>query len=160
MSTISAFNDMMEQFLEELVQTFPDEPAMKKYQVSFEILRKANSRGCMEQFMNSVKPYSSQIMSKDAAFFLDNEDVLKEFNLKAIWTDDVSARTKDAIWQYLQTLYMLGMTISALPEDALASLEQMALKCAKDMKPGDLDPSALMNGVSSMLMQGLSQKKS
>jgi hypothetical protein len=160
MSTISAFNDMMEQFLEELVQTFPEEQAMKKFQMSFEILRKANSRACMENFMRSVKPYASQIMAKDAAFFLENEDVLKDFSLKSIWTDDISTGTKDAIWQYLQTLYMLGMTISALPEDALASLEQMAIKCAKDMKPGDLDPSTLMSGVSSMLMQGLSQKKS
>jgi len=160
MTTIGAFNDMMEQFLEELVLSFPDEPAMKKYQVSFEILRKANSRGCMENFMKSVRPYSSQIMSKDSSFFLDNPEIVEGFKISSIWTEDLSQNTKDAIWQYLQTLYMLGMTISALPEDALSSLEEMAVRCAKDIKPGDLDANALMSGVSNMFMHGLGQKKS
>ena len=153
MTTISAFNDMMEQFLEELVQTFPEEPAMKKYQMSFEMLRKANSRACMENFMQSVGPYSQHIMSKDDSFFLNNPEVFKDFKLNNIWTSDVSDTTKNAIWQYLQTLYILGNTISALPGDTLSMIEQMAKKCAGEMSAGSLDTSALMMGMSNMFAQ-------
>lgn len=157
MSSLSAFNDMMEQFLEELVLTFPDEPAMKKYQASFEMLRKANARAGMENYMKSVGPYSSQVMSKDASFFLDNPDVFKDFNLNKIWTADVSENTKNAIWQYLQTLYILGNTISALPSNTLSMIEEMAKKCAEDMNSGSLDGSALMAGMSNIFS---AQKKS
>jgi len=153
MTTISAFNDMMEQFLEELVQTFPDEPAMKKYQMSFEILRKANARACMENYMQNVAPYSSHIMSKDDSFFLNNPDVFQDFNLKNVWTSDVSEVTKNAIWQYLQTLYILGNTISALPSDTLTMIEKMAKQCANDMNAGSIDASALMMGMSNMFAQ-------
>jgi len=153
MTTIGAFNDMMEQFLEELVQTFPEEPAMKKYQMSFEMLRKANSRACMENFMQSVTPYSQHIMSKDDSFFLNNPEVFKDFKLNSIWTSEVSDSTKNAIWQYLQTLYILGNTISALPGDTLSMIEQMAKKCAGEMSAGSLDASALMMGMSNMFAQ-------
>lgn len=150
---------MMEQFLEELVQTFPEEKAMKKYQTSFEMLRKANSRACMENYMKNVGPHANHIMRRDASFFLENPDVFKDFNLNSIWTDEVSETTKSAIWQYLQTLYILGNTISALPPSTLNMIEDMAKKCATDMKDGSLDASALMAGMSNMFAGHL-QKKS
>lgn len=158
MTTITGFNDMMQQFLEELVQTFPEEPAMKKYRNAFEMLRSANSRACMENFMQNVAPYSKQIMSKDASFFLKNPDVFKDFNLASIWTDELSDNTKNAIWQYLQTLYILGNTIMALPENTLSMIETIAKQCANDMNTGSLDASALMAGVSNMFAGKLEKK--
>jgi hypothetical protein len=158
MSTITGFNDMMEQFLEELVQTFPEEPAMKKYRNAFEMLRKANSRTCMENFMHNIAPYSKQVMAKDASFFLNNPDVFKDFKLASIWTDDLSDNTKNAIWQYLQTLYILGNTISALPENTLNMIEQLAKQCAGEMNAGAIDTSALMAGMSNMFAGQLEKK--
>jgi hypothetical protein len=151
MSTIGAFNDMMEQFLHELVLTFPNEPAMKKYQMSFEMLRKANVRAVMETFMKDIGPYSQQLMSMDDKFFIENPEVFTEFKLNNIWNDSLSQSTKNTIWKYLQTLYMLGVTITSLPENALAAIEDVARKCAKDMKPGSFDPNVLMTGVTNML---------
>ena len=159
MTTIRAFNDMMEQFLEELVQTFPEEPTIKMYHTSFGVLRKANARACLENYMKSVVPYANHVMQKDDTFFLDNPNVIEGLDLKKIWTPDVSDQTKSAIWQYLQTLYILGTTINALPEDTMNMIEQMAKKAAQDMKPGAIDPSMLMAGVSSMFQQN-AQKKS
>jgi hypothetical protein len=158
MTTISGFNDMMQQFLEELVQTFPEEPAMKKYRNAFEMLRDANARACMENFMTSVNPYSKQIMAKDASFFLNNPSVFKDFNLSTIWTDDLSENTKNAIWQYLQTLYILGNTITALPENTLSMIESIAKQCASEMNTGSIDASALMTGVSNMFAGQLEKK--
>lgn len=150
MSTLTAFNDMMAQFLEELVQTFPEVTTIKKYHTSFELLRKANARAVIDNYMKSVSPYSTHIMQKDDKFFLDHPNIIEGLDLKAIWTDDVSESTKEAIWQYLQTLYIIGMTISALPEDTMNMIEQVAQKCAQDMKPGAIDPSVLMAGMANM----------
>ena len=35
----------------------------------------------------------------------------------------MSPNTKDATWQYLQTLYMLGTTITSIPDDTLSMIE-------------------------------------
>jgi hypothetical protein len=138
---------MMEQFLEELVQTFPDEIGIQKFRTSFDVLRKANARMCMKNYMESITPYAQYIMSRDEAFFLEHTsdiEFLKDLNLKRIWSSDLSINTKGAIWQYLQTLYIIGGTISALPDETLSIIEQMAQKCASEMDPNSFDPSALM----------------
>ena len=159
MSTIGAFNDMMEQFLEELVQTFPEEPAMKKYQVSFDMMKMGNKRAVMEYFMGNISPHASRIMARDETFFLENTEIVQDFNIGSIWTDSISVNTKSAIWQYMQTLYMLGMTISAVPEETLQEIEKIAKKAAGNMKPGSLDTHAMLSGIQHM-MSGLGEKKS
>ena len=115
MSTISAFIDMLEQFITELIETFPDEKSFKKYQLTIQIARKANPRSVLNTFMESVTPYSQKLMEKDETFITEdavNIEVINELNIKSIWTPDMSENTKSAIWQYLQTLYLLGTTIS------------------------------------------------
>jgi hypothetical protein len=153
MTTIRAFNDMMEQFLEELVQTFPEEKTIQMYHTSFGVLRKANTRVCLENYMKNIAPVVNHVMQKDDAFFMDHPNVIEGLDLRKIWTDSLSVQTKSAIWQYLQTLYILGTTISALPEDTMNMIEEMAKKAAQDMKPGALDSNLLMAGMSSMFTQ-------
>ena len=70
MTSITAFNDMMGQFLMELHTTFPEEKGLKKYMAAFEIMRSANGKLIIEGFMNSVKPYVDKINARDETFFL------------------------------------------------------------------------------------------
>ena len=153
MTSISAFNDMMEQFINELTQTFPEEKGIKKYHASFDLLRKTNPRKCIESFMMAIGPYVTKITSKDDSFLLDDIDFLNEINIKKHWTPELSQNTKDAVWQYLQTLYMLGTTIMAIPGDTLNMIEKMAAQCAEQMQSngGQLDEKALMNGLGGLL---------
>jgi len=153
MTSVTAFNDMLEQFIDELRQTFPGESGIKKYQASFEIFRKSNPRKCVETFMNAISPYANEITSKNEAFFERDLDFLKDLSIKSNWTPDLSQTTKDAIWQYLQTLYMLGTTIVAIPADTLNMIEAMASQCADKLQSGDgqIDEKALMSSVTGLL---------
>ena len=154
MATVSTFNEMMGQFLTELVQTFPEEKAMKKYLTAFEMAKQSNARMVMNEFMKSVNPYAQKIMSKDDTFFIEhNSEIpfLDELNLKEHWNDTLSENTKNAIWQYLQTLYLMGMTISALPEETLSMIESVAKQCAKNLDEGGLDEQALLAGMSGLM---------
>jgi len=65
----------------------------------------------------------------------------------------MSEGTKNAVWQYLQTLYMLGTTITAIPQETLSVIENVAKDCADKMQSGDgqIDEKALMNMFSSMM---------
>lgn len=167
MSSISAWNDMMVQFLNELQTTFPEEKSVKKYQTSFDLLRKSNPRKCVEGFMSEISPVQDKIMSKDESFFLDDKsaksELIRDLNISKYWTSELSDNTKDAIWQYLQTLYILGTTITMIPQETLNSIESIASDCAEKMQGGgQFDPSALTGLFSSlggMLGNGTAEKK-
>ena len=138
MTTVHQFNDMMSQFFDELVVTFPEEKQLKKYKVTYELIKKTNPRKCVDMYMESAKKVHTQIMNKDDQFFLTGEvEFLDALNIKKWWNDDLSENTKNAIWQYLQSLNVLGMTIVAIPDDAMKTIEQVAKQVEQNMQnPG------------------------
>jgi hypothetical protein len=155
MASVTAFNDMLSQFLVELHKTFPEEKGIKKMLTSFDVLKSSNPRLVVDAFMKGVSPYANKISAKDDTFLLnemDNIEFLRELDIKSYW-DRMSANTKSATWQYLQTLYMLGTTINAIPEDTLTQIEKIAKGVADQMQDGngDLDQDALMKMMGSML---------
>lgn len=147
---------MMTQFLDELQQTFPEEPKIKKFALSFDLMRKANARKCVDTYMQGCAPHSDKIMGKDEAFFLgaaDDIEILTALNMKKHWTTDLSENTKGAIWQYVQTLYILGTTITSIPAETLSMIEDVANKCASSMQGGGADEKSLMAGMSGLFSQ-------
>jgi hypothetical protein len=115
-------------------------------------MRAANPRKCVDAYMKTASNYSNQIMQKDDSFFVE----FTELPLSVYWNDDLSEGTKNAIWQYLQTLNILGMTITTIPADMLSMVEGVAAKCAEGIQGGG-DEKSLMNGMSSLFssMTGL-----
>ena len=164
MTSVSAFNEMMGQFLVELHKTFPEEKGLKKCLSAFDLMKEANPRLVVDGFMNGLTPYADQISSKDDSFFIKeskNLDFMKGVNLEKHW-GTCSENTKNAIWQYVQTLYMLGTTIKSIPEDTLSMIESVAKECADKMgsgENGELDEAALMKTMQGMLGGMLGGKK-
>jgi hypothetical protein len=105
--------------------------------------------------MKGVTPYADKISSKDESFLLEEIEkieLLKDLNIKSYW-NRMSDNTKAATWQYLQTLYMLGTTITAIPAETLSLIEGIAKDCADKMETngGQLDQDALMKMMGTML---------
>ena len=155
MASVTAFNDMMGQFLVELHKTFPEEKGVKKMMTSFDVLKSTNPRLVVDAFMKGVTPYAEKISTKDESFLLkeiETIDFLKDLNIKSYW-ERMSVNTKGATWQYIQTLYMLGTTITSIPDDTLKMIEGIAKECADKMETdgGELDQDALMKMMGSML---------
>jgi hypothetical protein len=128
---------------------------------SFDLLKSTNPRLVVDGYMKGVSPYADKISAKDETFLLEeieNIEFLKELDIKRYWSK-MSPNTKGATWQYLQTLYMLGTTITALPADTLSQIENIAKGVADNMQSGDgeLDQDALMQMMGSML-KGLPKK--
>jgi len=122
---------------------------------SFEMLKKTNPRLIVDGFMKGVTPYADRISAKDEKFILEEIEkieLLKDLNIKSYW-DRMSENTKAATWQYLQTLYMLGTTITAIPAETLSLIEGIAKDCADKMQTegGEIDQDALMKMMGSML---------
>ncbi len=156
MASVSAFNEMMSTFLGELKKAFPEEKGIMKYETSFDLLRKSNPRKIVESYMVHIGPYSERVSQHDATLLDEDIGFLKDLNMKANW-ESASQATRGAIFQYLQTLYMLGLTITTIPADTLSAIENLAKDCADKMQDGEggagggLDPNALMNMLGGML---------
>ena len=156
MASVTAFNDMMGQFLVELHKTFPEEKGIKKMMTSFDVLKSSNPRLVVDAFMKGVSPYADKISAKDETFLLkeiETIDFLKDLSIKSYW-ERMTENTKNATWQYLQTLYMLGTTITALPQDTLSQIESIAKGVASQLQDGnggELNQDALMKMMGSML---------
>ncbi|MDB4588407.1 hypothetical protein N9095_00345 [bacterium] len=155
MTSVSAFNDMLEQFLTELMGTFPEEKSIKKYHAGFDVMRKSNPKKIVTEFMSAIGPVAQKIMNKDESILEDKLEILDELSIKKHWNGGISDNTKGAIWQYLQTLYMLGTTITAIPADTLNMIEDVAKQCADKMQSGDgnggeIDQAGLMNAMSGL----------
>ena len=164
MASVSAFNEMMGQFLTELHRTFPEEKGLKKCLSAFDLMKETNPRLVVDGFMNGVTPYAEKISMKDDTFFIEeskNLDFMKGVNLEKHWSS-CSENTKNAIWQYIQTLYMLGTTIKSIPEDTLSMIENVAKECADKMgSDGEIGlyEAALMKTMQGMLGGMLGVKK-
>jgi hypothetical protein len=151
MTTVQAFNEMMGQFLDELASTFPEEEAFKTAQAA------PRTRATFDDFMKKIGPHASHLMAKSPDFFSEQNEFVKGLNLHVVWgSPDATSATKDAIWQYIQTMYILGNTISMFPPETLSMIEAAAENCAKNMKTngsGQMDEKAMMAGMNNMLSQ-------
>ena len=146
MTTLKAFDDMMNQFLGELAQTFPEEPVK-------------TGPKC-DDFLNQIAPWTQKLTAHDDEFFCEENAFAKNLNLHAIWkSPECSDATKQAIWQYIQSMYMIGTTMKMFPPETLSAIESAAENCAKKIKKnenGHIDEASLMAGMNSMLSQMMS----
>ncbi len=149
MSTVQAFNTMLKNFLEELADVFPEETQITTFLEGFDALVALSPRGPMEMFVDAVAPHSTLAMAKNPELFKK----LKfpgGIDFDKLWSSDVSDNTREAIWQYINLLFLLGTTVRSLPTEMLDGIETVAKNCAEQLQSGSLDFSALGN----MLMGG------
>ena len=135
MTSVEAFNEMLSQFIGELELTFPDVKNVKKYRDKFEAARKANIRLPMNKFLEAIAPHAQAVTARDESFLVGPQGFLTVVGISGVW-NECSDGTKDAIWQHIQSLLVLGQTISSLPADAMSAIESVAQKCADDLKAG------------------------
>ena len=162
MASVSAFTNMLEQFMDELIQTFPEEKKLTKYRASINLVKVTNARSLVTMFMDSAAPFRAEIMAKDESVLTTGKiDFLNSININTLWTDELSDQTKGAIWQYIQTLMILGTTINSIPQETLAAIEGIADQMVKngqggtEGKPVDMTAlSGLMSMFGNMNMGG------
>ena len=119
---LTAFNNLILKFNNDLIETFPEENDFKVYKRGFELLFKANAKKTCIFFKNYVINYRDKILNKDESFFLANDysdivdtsqdgmvDIVNK--LKKYW-GQLTTSNKDKIWDYLITLIKLSDLVS------------------------------------------------
>jgi hypothetical protein len=117
-SYLTAFNTVVFNFNDDLIQTFPEENDFKVYRRGLEWLKESNAKKICNLFKVYTFNYKEKILSKDESFFLttnyndvvdtNNEGIVLVINkLKKYWTV-LSKENQDKIWDYLNTLLKLA----------------------------------------------------
>ncbi len=132
MATFQQFNTYATEFLNRMVQTFPDEKKIQVYLFKFETLKLMNNRKPVEMFMDNIYPFGEQIMTHNENFFKKDEFVNSAENISGKiglidhW-DSINNETKNAIWEYIKGLYILGMSCLGKEEELQTLLKKIGM---------------------------------
>lgn len=158
-TSIQSFNTLMKQFLEALAMTFPDHDEICLFQTMFDDLVKTNHRKPVDLFMNALQPYSDLVMKKDNALFEQPISLGNKIDLSALWKENLSDSSRDAIWKYIHTLFLLGTTVRTLSPELLTTIDGIAQNCADKIKSGNADLSTITQSLlQGDILQGIGEE--
>ncbi len=119
MSALTAFNTCLMQWIDELIETYPDDYDFKTFKNAIIALKKVNPRQIHTSFVSNVGPYRAAIAKRDEDFIIKSATVeLSESSkvddagflitkLNKYWTE-MSENNRNANWKYIDVLLMLA----------------------------------------------------
>lgn len=145
MTTYKAFNSMLSEFFVDLADTFDDYDVITDAKIMLEGLIGTDESTPipMEKFVDVFKPHADLIMSKDPELFRVCEIPMVGgggFDMAKEWTT-LEEDNREAIWNYIQQLFLTGTTILSMSGDVLSSIESLAQDCMKKVEKGELTES-------------------
>ena len=120
---LTAFNNLVIKFNDDLIMTFPEENDFKVYKRGIMMINSANAKKICYLYKNYMILYRIKIEAKDETFFLSNDytEIVNNstsegvegiiHKLKHYWTT-LSSANKEKIWEYLNSLIKLSDLIN------------------------------------------------
>ena len=148
---LEKFNFYLKSFLNELVTIFPEYQQNINDSYS-EVLTEDSitSDVYVKEYMDSVSPYHTDIAQKNNQLFLGDQELrfLRNLDFRDLWTKDLSDSTRENIWKYLQTLYVLGRKIVASDDDVNEMLNQLNSNDEENLKKHQEEMMDMINNMS------------
>lgn len=64
----------------------------------------------ISEFLNNIDKNSNDISNKNSDIFTDELFLIKDISMKSIWESDISEKTKQNIWKYLQAFCVINIS--------------------------------------------------
>lgn len=137
---VSKFNDLFEELLEKLISKFQNEK-LKSYRKFFIMTKTVSPSVPVNIFMSGCVNYKEQIKTRNDKFFITSEEIKEKSKYFGNFTEDcgisdywdkLSDNTKTAIWDYIQSLFVLGEIIVNKDSKTFEKYNKMYLKDFKD----------------------------
>jgi hypothetical protein len=116
---IENFNKLFEEFLEKIISSF-QYAKLKTYYRGFKILKTTSPATPANLFMAGCVGYKTQIKQRNDTFFFKDSNIsntaknfgnfTEDCGLDSYW-NELTPSTKKAIWDYIQSLFVLGEII-------------------------------------------------
>ena len=120
-SFLTAFNNVISQFIDDLIKTFPEEREFRKFKTGFSLLKSTNNKKIVQVFKFYIENYREQISNRDDNFFIvtdsetlsdsDDNSIANLLDKLKVYWKLLSENNKDKIWQYLNTFIILSNKI-------------------------------------------------
>jgi len=114
---IEEFNKTLEEFINKMILQFPQETKLKTYYSAYKVTKMYDKTMPIKIFMGGCLQFSDQIKSRDTEFFAKRKGFVDKLQKASSFSDDIglvnywenlSDNSKKAIWDYVQTLYVMG----------------------------------------------------
>lgn len=137
---ITKFNSLLEELLDKMISKFQNEK-LKSYRRFFILMKTVQPKTPVNIFMAGCVNYKDQISTRDDVFFTTNSEIKEKSKYFGNFTDDcglssywdeLTDRTKCAIWEYIQTLFVLGEIIINKDKTLFKKYNNMYLSDFKD----------------------------
>tara|TARA_B100001094_G_scaffold172061_1_gene166389 strand:+ start:4686 stop:5171 length:486 start_codon:yes stop_codon:yes gene_type:complete len=156
MASVTAFTSILEEFLDDLIKIYPNDEKIKSYKENFDSKKDSDGKELLDGFLAGVKGDVGKLIVEKKSQFFKKSVFAKKLNLHTLFKE-MTPQTKQAVWQYLNTMYVLSTTISNIPSNLLSTIETMAEQCASQMAEGNTetnempDMSTLLAGMQNMM---------
>lgn len=133
MVSLTAFNNMLLNFADELEFVYPKEPSLALYNMHLKnvIANESKKEQPLQLFQKHVGPFSERILAKDETLLSEVPNLLGGIDLHQLYqSEETTAKTKEAIWSYLINLSVLSAAITSLPPELMTTIEQAATQLA------------------------------
>ena len=118
MSVLSAFNNVIINFMDDCILVFPEDNDFKLYKKGLQMYQKYNPKKILTIFNEYMNLYRQKILDKDDTFFLENDyEIIQKYNNKEIFEIINKIKTywnlkednnKEKIWDYLLLLIKIS----------------------------------------------------
>lgn len=150
---LEKFNFYLHTFLKEIVTIIPEfsETVNNNYS---DILENStlNDIKYVKEYMSAIEKHQSEISSKNDKLFKGEESVLilKDIDFRELWSKDLSDNTRENVWKYLQTLYVLGRKIITDDEDVSQMLDELNNSDRETLEKHQQEMMEMINNMSQM----------
>lgn len=79
----------------------------------------------IKDFLSKIKENEKLIKNKDESFFEKDFELLEEISFKRLWEKNISDKTKNIVWKYLQSFSIININLNSSDElkDLLDSIK-------------------------------------
>ena len=112
---VDNFNNVLDEFMCKLIDNFPDIVKLKNYYRVYKISKLCSDILPLQIFMGGCLKFETEIKEKNENFFKNKEGFIdgcsscfgNDIGIIEYW-DNISSDTKESIWEYVQTLFVIG----------------------------------------------------
>lgn len=133
MTEVDKFNFLFEEFIDKLITLF-DNPKLRSYRRTFIMMKGVQPKTPANIFMAGCIQYKEQIKRRDSNFILNDTSVNEKSKYFGNFTEDcglnnywneLPVKTQNAIWEYIQSLFVLAEIIVNKNKDLYEKYSQL-----------------------------------
>ena len=150
-NNLECFNNILRDFIKELIAIFPKYKDVLTDNYSG-ILEGKTTNNHVKDYIDNVSEYINDITKHNDNIFKENNELyfIKGINFCDLWKESMTKNTKNQIWKYLKTLFLIGKKVLETTDDINTIINNFKNNEDFDMSNLDEESKSVLNVLESM----------